>query len=175
MLKFIDNLKTKDLLHVQNVQESKANKFYDVWILDTNTEEANSQQLNDYSEEGEQLICCLDTDNKVSDAFNGLVRVIEFYSERGTNKFSSIYEGNVVNANINGFGRHINVNRDVATMYFLANEVDPQFTISQTDAGTGLRFEAGVATYSGFYAKEQDVNTEPQTPSKFTKFTQVQP
>jgi hypothetical protein len=41
MLKLIDDLKTNDLLHVQNVQESKANKFYDVWILDTNTNSDN--------------------------------------------------------------------------------------------------------------------------------------
>lgn len=103
----IEQTTTYDLMHVKDVQLKGADKFFDVWILDTNTLVANKQRLSDYSTNGGRQICCLDTDNDVSDVFNGIVRVMEWYVLSSAKKFEALYEGTVVNANISGFGRYI--------------------------------------------------------------------
>jgi len=61
----IEQTTTYDLTHVKDVQLKGADKFFDVWILDTNTLVANKQRLSDYSTNGGRQICCLDTDNDV--------------------------------------------------------------------------------------------------------------
>ena len=152
--------------------EDKAIVWYlsDIWILDTNNDDAKSTILKDLSKD-DKVKCCIITDNfDIKNALTGIARVITFENSREKDKKPTIkvmYEGYIKQASPFGFGRFIfnfdgGINGNFMGYFKYVDDVAP-LVPARTQKGYGMLFSMGKPKYQGFYEDDSYFTRAPKT------------